>query len=211
MEKHPEESRGRILAAAKKVFAQKGYSGARIDEIAGEAAVNKALIYYYFKSKEAILNELFTVFFRHSTEMLLDFVERGGFAQNPEENKRKFEIEYLGYLETNMDLLKIIVMESLKSEAGEIPLFKLVDISGNAPGDRMENIKEYLGKNNIEQKQEMVTEFFTGIMPYVCYLVLKDKWCSHFHMTQAELRKCFDKAMEETHEQYHKNRPGQAY
>jgi TetR/AcrR family transcriptional regulator len=42
----------KILAAAVKVFAEKGFDGARTDEIAARAGVNKAMIYYYFKSKE---------------------------------------------------------------------------------------------------------------------------------------------------------------
>ena len=88
-----EESKIRILDSASKVFAEKGYSGARMDEIAGKARVNKALIYYYFKSKEAILKELYQKFFRESTDLLLRFVERGGFSEDAEENKRLFEAE----------------------------------------------------------------------------------------------------------------------
>ncbi len=41
----------RIVVAARKVFAQKGLSGARMDDIARVAGVNKALAYYYFRSK----------------------------------------------------------------------------------------------------------------------------------------------------------------
>lgn len=36
------------------LFAEKGFDGARVDKLAEMAKVNKALIYYYFKSKEAI-------------------------------------------------------------------------------------------------------------------------------------------------------------
>ena len=53
-------SKRRILEAASKIFAEKGYDGARVDEIAKRAAVNKALIYYYFpKGKEELLERLF--------------------------------------------------------------------------------------------------------------------------------------------------------
>ncbi|HEV2521715.1 MAG TPA: TetR/AcrR family transcriptional regulator [Candidatus Acidoferrales bacterium] len=44
----------RIVVAARKVFAQKGLTGARMDEIARVAGVNKALPYYYFKDKEEL-------------------------------------------------------------------------------------------------------------------------------------------------------------
>lgn len=211
MEKRTEDTKDRILTAARAIFSEKGYSGARIDQIAASAGVNKALIYYYFASKEAMLNELLAVFFRRSTEMLVNFVERGGFAQNPEENKQRFEEEYLGYLEANKDLVKIIVMESLKSSAADPPIFKLVDIEGNIPADRAEVIRTGGGAGEREGMRDLVTEFFTGVMPYISYLVFGDKWCSHFGMSKNDLRACFDKAMVDTHEQYHKNRPGSVY
>jgi TetR/AcrR family transcriptional regulator len=44
----------RIVIAARKVFAQKGLNGARMDEIARAAGVNKALPYYYFRNKEEL-------------------------------------------------------------------------------------------------------------------------------------------------------------
>jgi TetR/AcrR family transcriptional regulator len=44
----------RIVLAARKVFAQRGLAGARMDEIARVANVNKALPYYYFRNKEEL-------------------------------------------------------------------------------------------------------------------------------------------------------------
>ena len=52
-------SKQRILDAAEQIFAEAGFDGARVDDIASKAGVNKALIYYYFESKDAILDELF--------------------------------------------------------------------------------------------------------------------------------------------------------
>jgi TetR/AcrR family transcriptional regulator len=50
----PEQSRAAILQAAIREFAQEGVAGARTDAIARAAKVNKALLYYYFKDKEAL-------------------------------------------------------------------------------------------------------------------------------------------------------------
>ncbi len=47
-----------ILDAAMVVFAEKGFDGVRADEIACREWVNKALIYYYFESKDQIPEEL---------------------------------------------------------------------------------------------------------------------------------------------------------
>src|SRR5271170_4694592 len=51
---HPEQSRAAILQAAVREFAREGVAGARTDAIARAAKVNKALLYYYFKDKEAL-------------------------------------------------------------------------------------------------------------------------------------------------------------
>ncbi|NQV01203.1 MAG: TetR/AcrR family transcriptional regulator, partial [Bacteroidia bacterium] len=49
----------KILEAAKKVFHRKGYEGARMQEIANEAGINKALLHYYFRSKENLFEAVF--------------------------------------------------------------------------------------------------------------------------------------------------------
>ncbi len=50
----PEKTRAAILQAALEEFAHEGPSGARTDEIARRAGVNKALLYYYFNDKEGL-------------------------------------------------------------------------------------------------------------------------------------------------------------
>jgi TetR/AcrR family transcriptional regulator len=52
-------TRDRILALASTVFYQKGLSGARMQEIADLAGINKAMLHYYFKSKEQLFDTVF--------------------------------------------------------------------------------------------------------------------------------------------------------
>ncbi len=49
----------KILAAARTVFHKRGYTGARMEEIAKTAGVNKALLNYYFRSKEKLFKKVF--------------------------------------------------------------------------------------------------------------------------------------------------------
>ena len=49
-----DQTKARILEAAVHEFSEKGLAGARTEQIAEIAGVNKALLYYYFKSKEAL-------------------------------------------------------------------------------------------------------------------------------------------------------------
>jgi TetR/AcrR family transcriptional regulator len=48
----------RILAAAALEFAERGFAGARVDRIARRARVNKAMLYYHFKSKDGLYRTL---------------------------------------------------------------------------------------------------------------------------------------------------------
>lgn len=49
----------RILEAARKVFTTKGMTGARMQDIADEAGINKALLHYYFRDKEKLFETIF--------------------------------------------------------------------------------------------------------------------------------------------------------
>ena len=49
----------RILAAARKVFTTKGMAGARMQDIADEAGINKALLHYYFRDKDKLFEVIF--------------------------------------------------------------------------------------------------------------------------------------------------------
>ena len=49
----------KILEAARTVFVKKGFDGARMQEIADEASINKALLHYYFRNKERLFESVF--------------------------------------------------------------------------------------------------------------------------------------------------------
>jgi len=59
----------KIFNAAKKVFIAKGMAGARMQDIADEAGINKALLHYYFRNKEKLFETIFI-------EMSLRFLPR---------------------------------------------------------------------------------------------------------------------------------------
>jgi len=52
--RNPEATRRKLLAAARHEFAAAGLAGARVDEIAARAGVNKQLVYHYFGDKDAL-------------------------------------------------------------------------------------------------------------------------------------------------------------
>jgi TetR/AcrR family transcriptional regulator len=56
--RNPQQTRTRILEAAMKEFAQKGFAGARVDVIARLASINKRMLYHYFGDKEGLFREV---------------------------------------------------------------------------------------------------------------------------------------------------------
>ncbi|HEV2617121.1 MAG TPA: TetR/AcrR family transcriptional regulator [Candidatus Acidoferrales bacterium] len=66
---NPETAR-RILTAAERIFATRGLAGARTEEIARAAHVNKAMLYYYFGSKERLYRAVFDNLFTQAGQII---------------------------------------------------------------------------------------------------------------------------------------------
>ncbi len=83
----PPGSRARILSAAAAEFAARGFAGASVDRIARAARLNKAMIYYHFKSKAALYREILRDMFDAVGTAVR---EVAASAAAPEEKIRRF-------------------------------------------------------------------------------------------------------------------------
>ncbi|MGI8553922.1 MAG: TetR/AcrR family transcriptional regulator [Dehalococcoidia bacterium] len=72
-----EARRRDILVAAARVFARDGYAAASLDDIGEQLGVSKGVIYYYFRSKEAIYTEIATTASREASQRLETIVAQG--------------------------------------------------------------------------------------------------------------------------------------
>jgi TetR/AcrR family transcriptional regulator len=72
----PEQTRAAILDAAMREFAHEGVAGARTEAIARAARVNKALLYYYFKDKEALYGAVIDRVFSGLSERISEALAR---------------------------------------------------------------------------------------------------------------------------------------
>lgn len=109
-------SRKRILEAARAEFSEKGFDGARVDSIAQRAEVNKALIYYYFKSKEELLRELLRGFLQERLQ------SRAELPDDPSRDlPTRIALRDVELLFEKRDILRIALMEDLKSAGAESP------------------------------------------------------------------------------------------
>lgn len=87
----------KILDAAKKVFEIKGYTGARMQEIADEASISKASLHYYFRSKENLFERIFD-------ETMTDFMQLVSTWNDDDEKwetkLKTFIVEFFNLLKT---------------------------------------------------------------------------------------------------------------
>lgn len=74
-EKTKDTTEEKILAAAQSVFIRKGMDGTRMQEIADEAGINKALLHYYFRSKQKLFEAIFDKAFAQILPDILNMVD----------------------------------------------------------------------------------------------------------------------------------------
>ncbi len=102
------DTEAQILEAAHRVFLRRGTAGARTQEIADEAGVNKALLHYYFRSKEKLAEAVFLRAARTLFPQMLQALASD--APLREKLQQAVEVE-LGILEANPYLPGYLIAE----------------------------------------------------------------------------------------------------
>jgi TetR/AcrR family fatty acid metabolism transcriptional regulator len=97
-----------ILDAAIRVFARQGFHRTRVSDIADEAGVAYGLVYHYFKSKDQVLNELFS----ERWSLLLAAIEEADREQPSAQDKLAAVASFIvDSYRHDPDLMKVIVVE----------------------------------------------------------------------------------------------------
>ena len=113
MDKHLEkaETEERIFKAALNVFAIKGKAGARMQEIADEAGINKAMLHYYFRSKEKLYEAVFEyVFQRFATQQIRSTLEH---AKTYKDTLRAFINGFIDAHQNDQAVIRLMANENL--------------------------------------------------------------------------------------------------
>ena len=111
----PEESRASILKAAVSEFAEHGIAGARTDAIARAAHVNKALLYYYFKDKDALYEAVLDHVFSGLRARVMPVLES---KLPPREKMLQYLGTYFDYIAANPRFPRVVQGEWMRSGAG---------------------------------------------------------------------------------------------
>lgn len=112
------ERRQQLLDVAKSVFAEKGFEGASIEEIAHRADVSKPIVYEHFGGKEG----LYAVVVDRETHLLLDRMVSTLHGGHPRAMLEQTAVALLGYVEESHDGFRILVRDSpVASSTGTFP------------------------------------------------------------------------------------------
>jgi TetR/AcrR family fatty acid metabolism transcriptional regulator len=107
-----DEKYRKIIAAATKIFSQKGFFKAKVSEIAREAGIADGTVYIYFKHKDDILISLFE---EKMQEVLDNMKEQINQETDPLKKIERFALVHLQLIEDHKDIAEIIQVELRQS------------------------------------------------------------------------------------------------
>src|ERR1700678_4849213 len=125
----PEQSRAAILQAAVCEFAHEGIAGARTDAIARAARVNKALLYYYFKDKDALYEAVLDHVFGGLRERVMPVLES---KLPPREKILQYLGTYFDYIAANPRFPRVVQGEWVRAGNGA-PRLERIALRGFCP------------------------------------------------------------------------------
>ena len=103
-----EATRGALLAAARRLFTEKGYAGTGRDEIAAEAGVTRGALYHHFASKESVFRAVVEQLEQEVTERVATVAMGGGDAGE------ELRLGCLAFLDACLDpsVRRIVLLEA---------------------------------------------------------------------------------------------------
>jgi TetR/AcrR family fatty acid metabolism transcriptional regulator len=104
----PVDKRRQILDAAIRVFARQGFHSTRVSDIADEAGVAYGLVYHYFRSKDEVLNELFS---ERWSLLLAAIEETDGSEAAPRDKLGAVAAFIVESYRHDPELMKVIIVE----------------------------------------------------------------------------------------------------
>jgi AcrR family transcriptional regulator len=104
----PRDKRQQILDAAVRVLARQSFHATRVSDIADEAGVAYGLVYHYFKSKDEVLNELFS----ERWSLLLNAIDEADRSQpTPRDKLAAVATFIIDSYRHDPELMKVIIVE----------------------------------------------------------------------------------------------------
>jgi TetR/AcrR family transcriptional regulator len=151
------QTEDKIFEAATDVFVEKGMDGARMQDIATHAGINKALLHYYFRTKDQLFNKVFE---KIAGKMFAKFAPVFDENLSLEEKIRFFFRAHITFLQDNPRLPGFILNEINRNPARIKKLLKTIEFRKIWTTLR-EQHKDELDKYNITE--ETLPQIMTSI------------------------------------------------
>ena len=165
----------KILQAAREVFLEKGHDGARMQEIADNAGINKALLHYYFRSKQKLFR---TIFKRELQSMLGSIFGLISPSDDFEQFLEKFISGYLENVSSRKNIMRFILWEIDKSPKEVASWFIEVFDDGGFPGNPIVLRIEKAIKDG-EMKPVDPTNFVLSLLGMCVFPVVAEPMLKH--------------------------------
>jgi AcrR family transcriptional regulator len=124
MTENDKQTEEKIFEAATDVFVEKGMDGARMQDIATHAGINKALLHYYFRTKDQLFNAVFEMIARKIFKKFAPVFDEN---LTLEEKIRFFFKEHIAFLQANPRLPGFLLNEVNRNPERIKKLLKTVD------------------------------------------------------------------------------------
>ena len=160
----------KILEAAKSVFHRKGFDGTRMQEIADEAGINKALLHYYYRSKENLFDAVFKDAFNELFKKIFSIV---GSTIPFEEKIRYIFSDYIGFMQKNPYIPSFILNEINHNPARIADLMKNLPTPPSEILTRVKKSLEDEGLKDIDHRQFIINIISLSIFPVIARPLLK--------------------------------------
>ena len=172
MTENDKQTEEKIFEAATDVFVEKGMDGARMQDIATHAGINKALLHYYFRTKDQLFNTVFEMIAR---KMFKKFAPVFDENLSLEEKIRFFFKEHISFLQENPRLPGFLLNEVNRNPGRIKKLLKNVDFD-NIWIKLYDQHKEELKRYNITQAtmpQLMISIAAISVFPFAAKGILE--------------------------------------
>ena len=155
-----EERRGLILGAALEVFADRGYHGSSIDEIAHAAGVSKALIYEHFPSKR----DLHISLLEQHIQEIFERLATAAATSDPGEVRLEAGVNaFLEFVETRRDAFRMLFRDAVESDVAEMLMRVQQQVGAAVAGLIASEPREERGDPEASaQAIEMLGQLLTG-------------------------------------------------
>jgi AcrR family transcriptional regulator len=168
-------TRNRILTAATKLFADKGFDATGIDEIARNVGITKSVIYYHFKNKDEILGTIIQDFIEESIK--IKEKQAASFLQDPKQTVKPVIDMIIAFCREHVDIFRIIMMETMK-RGPDSPLFTLWDANIDI-GKKVVDDTAVLD-SSIFKQEWLLEAYFMLFVPVISFFVYVDDWGDHY-------------------------------